>query len=115
VQPLVCSPCCGATSLQTAVYEDAGNGFAYEGGEYARRGMNCEVLRGSITIRLTEREGSFVPERRSVHLELRGVNTRPESASVNGEEADWHYEEAGGKIFVRLDADAGETTVELRV
>jgi alpha-glucosidase len=77
--------------------------------------MNCEVLRGSITIRLTEREGSFVPERRSVHLELRGVNTRPESASVNGEEADWHYEEAGGKIFVRLDADAGETTVELRV
>jgi alpha-glucosidase len=101
-------------SGETTLYEDAGNGFAYERGEYARRGVICEVLGGSISVRLTEQEGSFVPERGSVHLELVGVNTRPENVLTNGEEADWDYEEAGGKIVVPLGEDATETTVEVR-
>ena len=98
---------------ETALYEDAGNGFAYERGEYARRGVICEVLGGIISVRLTEREGSFAPERGSVHLELVGVNTRPENVVANSEEADWHYEEAGGTITVQLAEDTGETTVEI--
>jgi hypothetical protein len=65
----------------------------------------CEVLGGMISVRLTEREGSFAPDRRSIHLELRGVNTRPENVLANGEEAEWHYEEAGGTITVRLAED----------
>jgi hypothetical protein len=65
------------------------------------RRVLCEVLRGTIAARLSEREGSFTPERESIHLELRAVNTRPENVLVNGEEADWGYEEAGGKILVR--------------
>jgi len=28
---------------ETTLYEDAGNGFAYERGEYIRRGVVCEV------------------------------------------------------------------------
>ena len=98
---------------ESALYEDAGNGFAYEHGEYARRSVICEVLGGSISVRLSEQEGSFAPERGTVHLELRAVNTRPESVSTNGEEADWNYEEADGRITVRLAESAGETTVEL--
>jgi alpha-glucosidase len=99
---------------ESTLYEDAGNGFGCERDEYARRRVVCEVLGGGISVRLTEREGSFVPERESVHLELRNVNTRPESVLVNGEEADWDYEEADGRITVRLAEDAGETTVEAR-
>ena len=99
---------------ESTLYEDAGNGFAYERGEYTRRGVICEVLGGEISVRLTEQEGSFAPERGAVHLELRAVNTRPESVSANGEEADWDYEEADGKILVRLSERAGETTVEAR-
>ena len=76
--------------------------------------MICEVLGGSISVRLTEQEGTFAPERSSVHLELRVVNTRPESISANGEEADWDYKETSGKITVRLTERAGETTVEVR-
>jgi alpha-glucosidase len=101
-------------SGESTLYEDAGNGFAYQGGEYARRRVLCEVLRGTIAARLSEREGSFTPERESIHLELRAVNTRPENVLVNGEEADWGYEEAGGKILVRLAEDPGETIVEAR-
>ena len=101
-------------SGESALYEDAGNGFAYERGEYARRRVLCEVLRGTIAVRLTQHEGSFAPERELIHLELRAVNTRPENVLVNGEEADWHYEEAGGRILVQLAENTGETIVEVR-
>jgi alpha-glucosidase len=101
-------------SGETTLYEDAGNGFAHERGEYARRSVVCEVLGGGISVRLTEREGSLAPERGSVYLELMAVNTRPESVSANGEEADWDYAEADGRITVRLAESAGETTVEVR-
>jgi hypothetical protein len=60
------------------------------------------VLGGGISVRLGEQEGSFASERGSVHLELRAVSTRPESVFTNGEDADWDYEEADGKITVRL-------------
>jgi len=59
-----------------------------------------------ISVRLTEREGSVAPERRSIHLELRGVNTRPENVLANGEEA-------GGTLTVRLAEYTGETRVEV--
>ena len=99
---------------ESTLYEDAGDGFGYQSGEYVRRAMICEVLNGSIAVRLGASEGSFVPGRESVHLELRGVNTRPENVSVNGEEADWDYHEADGRITVRLAESPEETTVELR-
>ncbi len=101
-------------SGETTLYEDAGNGFGYERSEYARRGVICEVLSGSISVRLTEQEGSFAPERGATHLELRAVNTRPENVLANDEEADWDYEEADGRITVRLAESTGETTVEVR-
>src|SRR3712207_939221 len=88
-------------SGETTLYEDAGNGFGYERGEYARRRVVCEVLGGGISVRFDEREGSFVPERRTVNLELRGA-TRPESVTANGEEAEWSFEEADGKLTVSL-------------
>jgi alpha-glucosidase len=102
-------------SGESALYEDAGEGFGYESGEYARRTVACEVRGGGISVRVGERGGSLVPERGSDHLELREVNTRPESVVANGEEADWDYEESGGTITVRLEEAAGETLVEVRM
>jgi hypothetical protein len=34
---------------------------------------------------------------------------------VNGEEANWSYEEAGKKLVIRLPEEAGETAVEARL
>ncbi len=99
-------------SGESLLYEDAGNGFGYERGEYARRRVTCEVTRSELFIRLGEREGSFVPKRRSVRLELRGVGTRPDSVSANGKEADWHYEASTNALVVRLAENAGEAAVE---
>ncbi|HVF01187.1 MAG TPA: hypothetical protein VNA27_07595 [Rubrobacteraceae bacterium] len=75
--------------------------------------MTSEVCRGTIAVRIGEREGSFIPQRKFIHLELRSVNIRPESSSANSEEADWGYDEANGKITVRLAESSGAIAVEL--
>jgi alpha-glucosidase len=101
-------------SGESILYEDAGNGFAYERGEYSRRSVLCEVGDRKLFVRLGEREGSFVPERRSVHLELRGVGTRPNRVSVNGEVADRHCDEAQKTLVVRVAEGAGEVALEVK-
>jgi alpha-glucosidase len=96
---------------ESTLYEDAGNGFGYEAGEYARRKISCETSEGRITIRLGEREGSFVPGRREVRLELRGI-TDAQSIIVDGEELRPEHGE-GGALTVSLGEQAGSTTVEV--
>jgi alpha-glucosidase len=96
---------------ESTLYEDAGNGFGYERGEYARRKVFCETQDDRITIRLGEREGSFVPERGEIRLELRGIATA-QSALVDGEERGLEHRE-GGALTVSLGEDAGATTVEV--
>jgi alpha-glucosidase len=98
---------------ESVLYEDAGNGFGYERGEYARRRVTCEVLGDGISVRLSEREGSFLPERGLVHMELMGVSPRPDNVSVNGEEVDWSYKETECKLVVSTTDDADEIVVEV--
>ncbi|MGI9049624.1 MAG: glycoside hydrolase family 31 protein [Rubrobacteraceae bacterium] len=97
----------------SALYEDAGNGFGYQQGEYASRDITCEVEGGKVTVRVEEREGSFEPERDEILLELRGVGD-PESVTVDGREADWSQAEDGRGVVVPLEESADATTVEVR-
>jgi alpha-glucosidase len=102
-------------SGESTLYEDAGNGFGYERDEYARRRVVCEASEARISVRLTEREGSFVPERSSINLEFEGISTSPESVFVHGQEAQWSHEEVDGKLVVSLEEDVSEVVVEVRV
>jgi alpha-glucosidase len=102
-------------SDKSVLYEDAGNGFDYTRGEYARRSVKCEVSGASIFVRLSERQSYFVPERGSVYLKFRGVSA-PETVSVHGEEADWHYKAFNRElIMVSLKETADEIAVEVHV
>jgi len=96
---------------EATLYEDAGDGFGYENGEYARRAISCDTSRGRVTVRLGEREGSFVPERREVILELRGVEAA-QSVLVAGEEREPGYGD-GGALTVSLGEEARAVTVEV--
>ena len=78
---------------ESAAYEDAGDGFGYESGEYARRVVSCEESSGRVTVRVGEREGSFVPQRRELRLELRGIASPPESVTLDGEVIQADYDE----------------------
>jgi alpha-glucosidase len=100
---------------ESAFYEDAGNGFGYERGEYARRRVICQVKENGISIRLTKREGSFTPKRSSVNLELIGVTAHPQRVAVNGEEVDYTFEESHGELVILLMEDAREVVVDVRV
>lgn len=102
-------------TAESTLYEDAGNGFGYESGEYARRTVICEVRDGAIAVQISEREGSFIPERQFVHLKLMSVNTRPESVTVSGADVNWDYDEADGAIKVRLPETAEAVMVEVRM
>ena len=96
---------------ESALYEDAGNGFGYERGEYARRGVSCETSDERITIRIGEREGTFVPRRGEVRLELRGF-TEARSVLVDGEDGGFDRAEDGA-LTVSLGEEAGARTVEV--
>ena len=103
-------PATGAAPGFTTLYEDAGDGFGHEDGDFARREVSCEASGNRITVRLGAREGSFVPRRETVLLELRGVEA-PGSVSVDGEAAESLPVERG--IRVTLPETAAETTVEV--
>jgi alpha-glucosidase len=96
---------------ESIFYEDAGNGFGYERGEYARRRISCESSDERISIRLGDRQGSFVPERREIKLELRGVPTA-QDVIVNDEESAPERIE-GGVLTLKLGEEAAPTTVEM--
>jgi alpha-glucosidase len=108
---LLLYPTAGAD--ESVLYEDAGDGFAYEDGEYARRTVSCAEAAGSVTVRISERLGSFVPQRQELRLELRGFGSAPESVEVNGEGADSSYDEETGTVIVSLGETEGVITVEI--
>jgi alpha-glucosidase len=97
----------------SSLYEDAGDGFGYEDGEYAKRTVSCEEAAGSVTVRIMERLGSFVPQRQVLRLELRGFGSAPESVEVNGEAIESSYDEEIGAVIVALDEAGDDITVEV--
>jgi alpha-glucosidase len=103
-------PATGAAPGSTNLYEDAGYGFGYEGGDFARREVSCEASGDRITVRFGAREGSFTPRRETILLELRGVGPA-RSVSVNGEDSGSSFTENG--LVVTLPETDAETTVEV--
>ncbi len=98
---------------ESAAYEDAGDGFGYESGEYARRVVSCEESSGRITVHIGEREGSFVPQRLELRLELRGIASAPGSVTLDGEVSRRTTTRSGGILLVPLTETDAATTVEV--
>lgn len=96
---------------QTTLYEDAGEGYDHESGAYARRTIKTQTSGGETTVTIGGREGSFVPERNLVILDVRGL-ADPTGVTVNGEPTDLDHED--GSLKVRLPESADETTVVIK-
>ncbi|MDQ4107019.1 MAG: hypothetical protein M3157_07620, partial [Actinomycetota bacterium] len=65
-----------------------------------------------VAVRLGECEGSLVPKREEVLLELHCLRA-PESVRVAGEEVDWRYDEEDRRLTVSLQESPAETLVEV--
>jgi len=98
---------------ESALYEDAGDGFGYENGEYARRAVSCEESAGTVRVRLGERGGSFVPEREELRLELRTFSSAPDSVRVDGESVESRYDERCKTLIVPLREGGEALRVEI--
>jgi alpha-glucosidase len=96
-----------------ALYEDAGDGHGHEQGAAARTRLACEGARETVTVRLGPTEGGFVPSRRRVELEVRGLGRAPRALWVDGRRMeDWYQD--GTLLRLSLPARREQTVVELR-
>jgi len=100
-------------SGEAGFYEDAGDGFGYESGEYARRKVSCEATGDAVTVRLGGREGSFEPERSETRIELRGIEREPGKVSVDGGEASFEY--GGNRLVITFAERVDGTVIEVGV
>ncbi len=88
----------------STLYEDAGDGYAYRNGVYARRTITCTVEAGDIHVLISAQEGTFVAARKRVRLELRAVSAAPASILLEGFEPAWHYYPDSRTLIVDLEA-----------
>jgi alpha-glucosidase len=106
-------PCEGSGSA--TFYEDAGDGYEYLNGFYARRSITCEVEAGSIRVVIGEKEGTFVPDRRQVRLELREIASEPKAVDAGGAPAGWRYDPAQRRLVVDLHETSASQAIHLSV
>ena len=103
-----------AVTGEFVLYEDAGDGYAHESGEYARRATSCEATGNRISVTLGEREGSFVPACEEISLQLRGIRSSPQSVRIGDDAARAaSYDAEAGILTVSLPEEPEPTTVEV--
>ncbi|HZU85103.1 MAG TPA: DUF5110 domain-containing protein, partial [Polyangiaceae bacterium] len=99
---------------EISLYEDAGDGHEHERGVYARRAVRCGLAGGRAFVEIGARQGQYVPERRTVVVELRGLEQRPRAVRVDGRDASgWDWD--GRTLRVELAESARPVAVEAQV
>jgi alpha-glucosidase len=96
-----------------SLYEDAGDGYEYMNGFYARRAISCEVEAGSIRVVIGEQEGTFVPARRHIRLELREIASEPKMVQAGDAPAAWRYDPAQRLLIVDLHETASSQSLHV--
>ncbi len=94
-------------------YEDAGDGYEYLHGSFARRAISCEVEAGNIRVTMGEREGIFVPARRHVRLELREIASEPKAVQSGKASASWLYEPEQRRLVIDLHETASSQLIDV--
>ncbi len=101
---------------QATYYEDAGNGYEYTNGMYARRSITCDGNTSLIRILISEQEGEFATKRTYRRFELRTLATEPQSVRCNGESVfSWHYSSEQQCLIVELQETMEAQTIEISI
>ena len=104
-------PCEG--NGRAAFYEDAGDGYEHLNGFYARRAISCQLEAGSIRVVIGEQEGTFVPERRHLRLELREIASAPQAVQLGEASAAWRYEPEQRRLVIELPETASSQVIDV--
>ena len=98
---------------ESRLYEDAGDGFEHERGDYAHTRIGCRTEQGVTSLEIGAREGAFQPQRRNLEVELRGLVSRPVEVRLQGKPVTgWRQE--NGTVTVRLEDSPRAQLLEVR-
>ncbi|NDJ79368.1 MAG: glycoside hydrolase family 31 protein, partial [Chloroflexi bacterium] len=82
-----------AGSGETTIYEDAGEGMAYQNGDYRWSYFICKFLPSGQFAIEWRRAGQYQPPYQRVRVEVAGIPSEPESVALDGQSAPiWYYE-----------------------
>jgi alpha-glucosidase len=82
-----------AGSGESTLYEDAGEGFAYEQGDYRWSYFTCKFLTSGQFALEWRRAGRYQPAYQQVRVEVVGISAEPESVMLDGQGAPvWYFE-----------------------
>jgi alpha-glucosidase len=104
-----------AGSGTATIYEDAGDGYEYLNGSYSRRSITCTADAASIRVVVGEQEGTFVPTRQRVRLELREIAARPKAVQLGNGPAVWRYDREQRRLVVDLPQLTSSQLVQVRL
>ena len=99
---------------EAVLYEDAGDGYAYRDGDYARTRIACEGSDESVTLTVGPRRGAFTPVRSQLCLELRGLGAAPEAVEADDRAVPHIWDPATDRLTVTLDDNASGHEVTVR-
>ncbi len=103
---LVCAA--DAEAGEFTLYDDAGDGYAYQQGEFLRSRVSCA---GGLSIELDAPTGSYRPGYQHVEVDVRGL-TAVTAVLVDGQPAaDWAFDD--GRLIVRLPFTATARRLEV--
>ncbi len=86
-----------AGSGETTLYEDAGEGLAYQQGDYRWSYFSCKFLPSGQFAVEWRRAGQYQPPYRQLRMEIVGISGEPERVFMDGQSAPiWYYE--GGVV-----------------
>jgi alpha-glucosidase len=110
---LVLYPACGHG--EAVLYEDAGNGYAQEHGEYARRTFTCDVHEGHIRLSISQPEGTFVSPYQRLSLEIHEVVLEPTSVTLDGAAVPWRFDAALRLVSIEMDVSSSTQIIEIAI
>jgi alpha-glucosidase len=91
-----------AGSGDTTIYEDAGEGFTYQDGDYRWSYFTCKFLPSGQFAIDWRRAGKYQPPYANVRVEVVGISGEPESVELDGQAAPvWYYESGIVEFSVR--------------
>ncbi|MDZ7385853.1 MAG: DUF4968 domain-containing protein [candidate division KSB1 bacterium] len=126
--PLILSLYPAQGAFVDSVYEDAGDGFAYQEGEFAVRVVAVTEDRQAMRLVLGPRRGTYQPPRRHLLLRVNGSQAAPRRVMLQGQllpqvdntdalqasERGWCYEASRQIAWVKVPESSREIRVELR-
>jgi alpha-glucosidase len=92
------------------LYDDAGDGYGFERGEYARHSVRC-LSDTNVELRFEALTGEFDAGYRTVELDVRGLD-RPGQVSLDGQAVStWDFSD--GRLLLTLPASRAARTVHI--